>query len=82
MELNTLELKNDIHSLVNNTDDETILFKVKEYFSELKSNEDWWNLLSLKEKASVEDGTKQLDNGVRFSHDEVRKEIDKILKSK
>lgn len=82
MELNTLELKNDIHSLVNNTDDETILFKVREYFSELKSNEDWWNLLTLKQKLSIENGSKQLDNGLRFSHDEVRKEIDKILKSK
>ena len=62
MELNTLELKNDLHSLVSNTNDENVLFRVKEYFTELNTQEDWWHLLTPEQKKQVEIGTKQLDN--------------------
>jgi CTP:phosphocholine cytidylyltransferase-like protein len=82
MELNTLELKNDLHTLVTNTNDEDLLFRVKEYFIELKNKDDWWHLLSKEQKNKVEIGTKQLDNNVKFSNDEVRVEINKLLQRK
>lgn len=82
MELNTLELKNDLHTLVTNTNDEDLLFRVKEYFTELKNTDDWWNILTSKQKEQVETGTKQLDNNLKFSNDEVRIEIDKLLQRK
>ncbi|MER0437842.1 hypothetical protein [Emticicia sp. W12TSBA100-4] len=82
MELNTLELKNDLHTLVTNTNDEEVLFRVKEYFTELKNKDDWWHSLTTEQKNKVEIGTQQLDNGLKFSNDEVRIEIDKLLKRK
>jgi CTP:phosphocholine cytidylyltransferase-like protein len=82
MELNTLELKNDLHTLVTNTNDENLLFRVKEYFTELKNKDDWWHLLSKEQKNKVEIGTKQLENNLRFSNDEVRVEINKLLHRK
>lgn len=82
MEINTLELKNDLHDLVTNTNDEEVLFRVKEYFTELKNKDDWWHLLTTEQKNKVEIGTNQLDNNVKFSNDEVRIEIDKLLQRK
>lgn len=82
MELNTLELKNDLHTLVTNTNDEDLLFRVKEYFTELKNKDDWWHLLTTEQKHKVEIGTKQLDNNIKFSNDEVRIEINKLLHRK
>lgn len=82
MELNTLELKNDLHILVSNTNDEEVLFRVKEYFTELKNKEDWWHSLTSEQKSKVEIGIKQLDNNLKFSNDEVRIEIDKLLQRK
>jgi hypothetical protein len=82
MELNTLELKNDLHTLVSNTNDEEVLFRVKEYFTELKNKEDWWHSLTKEQKNKIEVGTKQLDNNLKFSNDEVRIEIDKLLQRK
>lgn len=82
MELNTLELKNDLHTLVTNTNDEDLLFRVKEYFTELKNKDDWWHLLTTEQKIKVEIGTKQLENNLKFSNDEVRVEINKLLQRK
>lgn len=82
MELNTLELKNDLHALVSNTNDEDVLLRVKEYFTELKNKEDWWHSLTSQQKNNVEIGTQQLDNGQKLSNDEVRIEVNKLLKRK
>lgn len=80
MELNTLELKNDLHTLVSNTNDEDVLFRVKEYFTELKNKEDWWHSFTPQQKKDIDIGTQQLDNGQKFSNDEVRIEVNKLLK--
>ena len=82
MEVNTLELKNDLHTLVTNTDDENVLFRVKEFFTELKDKDDWWHLLTPTQKNQIEIGSNQLDNGIKFTHNEVRAEIDKLLLKK
>ena len=76
METNTLELKNDLHDLVSKTDDAGVLSHVREYFTELNNKIDWWYLLTPAQKQQIEIGTKQLDNGQKFTNKEVRVEID------
>ena len=82
MELNTLELKNDLHALVANTDDENVLFRVKDFFTKLNNQKDWWDVLTPTQKNQVAIGSKQLDEGLKFTNDEVRAEIDKLLQKR
>ena len=80
MEVNTLELKNDLHTLVTITDDENILLQVKQYFTELNNKTDWWDELSESQKTSINLGIKQLDEGKTVPHAQVRERVDKILR--
>jgi hypothetical protein len=80
MDLIVSELKNNLHRLVVETDDVSILEKVQEYFGKLKSNPtDWWETLSLNEKESIERGLQQLDRGERIPHSEVRQKVKELL---
>jgi phage pi2 protein 07 len=48
MNTNTAEIKNYLHKLIVETDDETILMKVQEYFTVLKEkNIDWWDMINV-----------------------------------
>ena len=82
--MNTAELKNYLHQLVVETNDENILTKVKEYFTSLsRGNElDWWDQISEKQKFEIEVGVTQLKNGQGNSDPEVRNKVDVLLKRK
>ena len=83
MDLIVSELKNNLHRLVVETVDISILEKVQEYFGKLKSNPtDWWESLSLKEKESIERGLQQLNRGERIPHNDVRQKVKKLLHGK
>lgn len=47
--------------------------KIKNFIS--KEKDDFWNDLTLSEKAEIELGIKQLDNGERISYDDFLKKI-------
>ncbi|MBD3183541.1 hypothetical protein GF312_14700 [Candidatus Poribacteria bacterium] len=80
MDANTAEIKNYLHKLIVETDDETILSKVQAYFNTLKGkNIDWWDTISDHEKDAINIGLRQLENGEGISHEEVKKKADKIL---
>jgi predicted transcriptional regulator len=80
MSTNTAELKNHLHKLIVETDDESILSKVQAYFNTLKGkNIDWWDTISDQEKDAINIGLRQLENGEGIQHEEVRKKADKIL---
>ena len=77
------EIKNELHRLVVETDDEKILQQVRSIFVILKKGgeeADWWDLIGEKEKTLIRKGLQQLENGERIPHEEVRKEIDLLLK--
>lgn len=74
-----LELKNDLHRLVVNTEDEIILENVRAYFLNLTSHEDWWDKLSDTQQQLVSNSIKQLDNGQTSTHQTVGKRISKLL---
>ncbi len=80
MRSNTADIKNQLHKLIVETDDETILTKVQAYFTTLKeTNIDWWDTIYDKEKDAINLGLRQLENGEGIPHEEVRKKADKIL---
>ncbi len=78
--MSTAELKNYLHKLIVETDDESILSKVQAYFTTLKSeNVDWWDTISDKEKETINIGLQQLENGEGISHEEVKRKADELL---
>ena len=73
------ELKNDIHRLVVNTEDKSILMNIKTYFGELSAQLDWWDNLSEKQQQSIFVGNEQLDTGRIVLNSEVRSKINVLL---
>ncbi|MFM9951448.1 MAG: hypothetical protein ACKV1O_26170 [Saprospiraceae bacterium] len=74
-------LKNELHRLVVETDNPQVLRQVKSIFEILlhsDEKEDWWDILSEKEKMLVQKGLQQLDNGERIPHQVVRQEINQL----
>lgn len=80
MNASTAEIKNYLHKLIVETDDESILCKVQAYFTTLKSkNVDWWDTISNQEKDAINIGLQQLENGEGLPHEEVKRKVDKLL---
>ena len=80
MNANTAEIKNYLHKLIVETDDESILSKVQSYFTTLKSkNVDWWDTISDQEKDAINIGLQQLENGEGIPHEDVKRKVDKLL---
>jgi predicted transcriptional regulator len=78
--MSTAELKNYLHKLIVETDDESILSKVQAYFTTLKGkNVDWWDTISSQEKEAINIGLQQLENGEGIPHEEVKRKVDKLL---
>lgn len=73
MNTNTAEIKNYLHKLIVETDDEGILSKVQAYFTTLQSkNIDWWDTISDQEKEAINTGLQQLENGEGIPHEDVK----------
>ena len=80
MNTSIAEIKNYLHKLVVETDDENILGKVQAYFTTLKSeNVDWWDVIPDHEKKVIDIGLQQLENGEGIPHEEVKRKVDKLL---
>lgn len=80
MKSNTAEIKNYLHKLIVETDDESILSNVQAYFTTLKSKKvDWWDTVSQKEKDTINLGMQQLKDGKGIPHEEVKRKADKLL---
>lgn len=80
MKSNTAEIKNYLHKLIVETDDESILNKVQAYFTTLRSkNVDWWDTISEQDKEAINVGLQQLQNGEGIPHKEVKRKADQLL---
>lgn len=80
MNASTAKIKNYLHKLIVETDDEIILSKVQAYFTTLKSkNVDWWDAISDQENEAVNIGLQQLEDGEGIPHEEVKRKADKLL---
>ncbi len=80
MNPSTADLKNYLHKLIAETDDENILSKVQAYFTTLNSkNVDWWETISNQEQDAINIGLQQLENGEGIPHEEVKRKADNLL---
>lgn len=80
MNPSTADLKNYLHKLIAETDDENILSKVQAYFATLKSkNIDWWETISNQEQDAINIGLQQLENGEGIPHEKVKRKADNLL---
>ncbi|MFW6043742.1 MAG: hypothetical protein ACOCPW_05245 [Marinilabiliaceae bacterium] len=81
MKTSTAKIKNHLHKLIVETDDESILHKVDVYFKSLKSSqdEDWWVAISEQEKTNIKTGLQQLKDGKKIPHEDVKLKADKLL---
>ena len=80
MNPDTAEIKNNLHKLIVETDNENILSRVEAYFTALKNkDDDWWDAVNEHELNAIKTGLQQLKNGERTSHDNVKRKADKLL---
>lgn len=80
MNIHAAEIKNDLHRLIVETDDVSILNKVQAYFATLRSKKiDWWDSVSTHERKTIETGLQQLQNGDKIPYGVVQKKVNKLL---
>ena len=80
MDIAVSEVKNNLHKLIVETEDVSILNKVQAYFYTLKNNQvDWWDSLSEIEISSIEQGAEQLNKGQHIPHNQVKEKVNRLL---
>ena len=67
--------RKELADYILNTAKDSFIEKVKVLL--LKENVDWWNDLNDEEKAEIEEGLKQIENGEVVSHESVMKQFEK-----
>jgi predicted transcriptional regulator len=77
--MNEIQLKSDLHSLIDRVNDMTILNAVKEILSVQVKENDFWEELPLNVRESVKRGMEQARSGKTKAHSEVMKNYEKLL---
>jgi thiamine pyrophosphate-dependent acetolactate synthase large subunit-like protein len=78
--MSVLELKNNLHRIVVETDDETVLEYINYLFAAASSEKDWWHTISENEQNAISASLKQKTvEKTGIEHQEVRQEMNKIL---
>lgn len=73
---NTIELRSDIHRLIDKVNDVAILKAVKTILAKESGNRaDWADALSSSLKAELDESILEADKGKTISHDEAMKQI-------
>ena len=76
----TTELKNDLHRMVDATNDQLILKEIAALFAALREEGgDWWDLISDEEKEKIELGRAQAAAGQTVPHEVVRTKAARII---
>jgi hypothetical protein len=77
------ELKNDLHRMVDETNDPLILKEIAALFAALREEGgDWWDLISEEEKEKIELGRAQVAAGQTVPHEVVRAKAQRIIGKK
>ena len=77
--IDTIELKSDLHSLIDKVNDATILNTIKAILSKQAREGDFWDELPLNVQESVKRGMVQAKKGQTKAHSEVMKKYEKRL---
>ena len=78
--MSVAELKNNLHRMVVETDDPSILGQIAALFASLRGEEDWWDTLSAEEKQRIDLGLADQKAGHTSSYDAVKNKAKAILK--
>ena len=74
--MNALELRTDLHYLIDNVDDEGILKAIKVILSkQFTTSKDWGETLSDNLRSELEASILEADNGELISHEEAIQQI-------
>ena len=78
--MDVIELKTDLHKMIDNITDSNILMAIKILLSSKSTSKtDWWDTISKEELAEIEQGLAQIERGEVISHDEVMEKYKKWL---
>jgi TRAP-type C4-dicarboxylate transport system substrate-binding protein len=72
--MNTIELKSDLHELIDKINDTSILTALKTLLSKQVCQEDFWDDLPEEIKESIEESLKQMENNETIPHNDVIQE--------
>jgi predicted transcriptional regulator len=77
--MNSVELKSDLHNLIDRVDDVAILNTIKSILNKQVSIVDYWDELPVNVQKSALRGMEQVKKGQTKAHDQVMKKYDKWL---
>ena len=77
--MNAMDLKSDLHSLIDRVNDTTILNAIKAILSAQLKENDLWEELPLNVQESAKKGMEQAQSGKTKAHSEVMKNYEKWL---
>jgi len=77
--MSVAEVKNNLILKVLQTEDKAVLEYLTEYFQSLLAEKDWWDELTLAQKAFIERSSQQIDEGKVIPHAEVRAKMHELL---
>jgi len=77
--MNAIELRSDLHKLIDRVNDMSVLSAIKTILSKQASESDFWEELPLNVQESVKKGIRQVENGETRTHEEVMQKHEKWL---
>lgn len=78
--MDVLELRTDLHGMIDKITDSNILNAVKILLSEKTATQtDWWDTLSDEERIEIEQGLAEAERGEVIPHEEVMEKYKKWL---
>ncbi len=77
--MDAIELKSDLHNLIDSVNDMSVLSALKTLLSKQASESDFWDELPLSVQESVKRGMTQVENGETRTHEEVMQKHEKWL---
>ena len=78
--MDVIELRVDLHNMVDKISDSNVLNAVKTLLSGKTAKQaDWWNTISEEERAEIMQGLAEADRGELISHEEVMAKYKKWL---
>ncbi|MDP3645157.1 MAG: hypothetical protein Q8S54_18475 [Bacteroidota bacterium] len=78
--MDVIELRTDLHSMIDKITDSNILNAVKTLLSEKTVTQtDWWDTISEEERVEIEQGLAEANRGEVIPHEEVMEKYKKWL---
>ncbi len=78
--MDVIELRTDLHNMIDKISDSNILNAVKTLLSgKVDTQADWWDTISAEERAEIEQGLAEADRGDVTAHEEVMAKYKKWL---